>query len=289
MNDETKAPTKEEVEEDAGKLAGYVSGIGVREDREALARLKSAALLGTQAPGLVADNAALVGLLQRVSSAGLKPSGVVVADVDATLAQPNPGAALLAEHDAEVSALQARVNALDGDLRRILQVLTLGQQVDAAQTVLGHEVLDAVRALQARVAQVEHLLGESIAETPRAQSIAHEAIQTARNATETVGRLESERDALRAQVKRARDAFGDISTTFEAKPLWGPPQDGLSSKMAKAIDYAWGVAREQYAALSAPPAETPAPGRKEVPCRGCGEPEDQHQYGARAANCPGHW
>jgi hypothetical protein len=211
MSEETKAPTKEDVERWDEVMEEEISGYRGQQSweriNEALRGLTSAALLGTQVQGLREELAGVTANFDRAAN------GLVLATK-------------------QVSALQARVAELEG--------------------TLATESAERVRC------------------------------------RDGWAQCQSERDALRAQMKRARDAFGDISTTFEAKPLWGPPQDGLSSKMAKAIDYAWGVAREQYAALSAPHAETPAPERVEGrPCLECGHGYMKHHDGAGGPGCSG--
>ena len=128
--------------------------------RSALRDLKAAALEGAKVPGLVADNAALLEDFQAWVKRTSHHDRVTFVK-EAVRRNPR-GTALLAEHAREVSTLQARVAELDGDIRRVLQLLTLGQQVDGTQTVVGHEAANAARrvmadrdALRAQVVELE--------------------------------------------------------------------------------------------------------------------------------------
>lgn len=111
----------------------------------ALDAITSAALEGAKVPGLVADNAALVSLLKRVSDAGFKLFGVLVADVEAVAAQPSQGAALLAEFEdvraawhretERADALQARVAELERrDRNWRTHAETVEQERDTAES-----------------------------------------------------------------------------------------------------------------------------------------------------------
>lgn len=211
-----------------------------------LNQLESAALEGAKVPGLVADNAALGGLLLRVSAAGIKPSGVVLADVDAALNQPHPGAALLAEHEAKVTALQARVTVLQQDAR------TASDAMDAAQA----------RAVEAekRVAELARERDEVIRTAGRLEKQrAEEALPVMR-----------ERDALRAQVARLRQKAEALSRVLTPEPEDFPAE---AAQALGALESE--VAAISKADLSAPPAETtPAP-----ECAVCGECTPVFAYG----------
>jgi hypothetical protein len=247
MTTETKAPTKEEVEQDADAADGADGAAA----KKAIARLKSAALLGTQVPGLVADNAALMmkgralhdaaslalngldyggrrdALVEALSANHFPPicaaetcssCGGRGVDVDTDeeggtrnerhfpcshckgSGRSSPGAALLAEHQRDVSALQARV-------------VTLTAERDAAQALAEDN--------EALVRAWSDALGLGVG--------------AGYNEAEVI---RAECDALRAQVEQAKSIASGVISRI---------QD----------DVAGIICRDILAALSATPAETP--------------------------------
>lgn len=178
--------TEADAKRDTGRLAGYVSGVGVREDREALARLEAAALEGAKVPGLVADNAALHQRAMDALSVATEPvtafqrahkANAALADL---LEQPRPGAALLAEHEAKVSALQARVKELERERdAREEQAFGLRQSFDGATKRVA--VLVSERdALRAQVDAVDDIASGVVlrGEGEAQESLAHRILAT---------------------------------------------------------------------------------------------------------------
>ncbi|NNC01933.1 hypothetical protein HJC10_03570 [Corallococcus exiguus] len=87
--------------------------------------LRDAALEAAKVPGLVEDNAALVDalkeladLMEGVRDGSYTPDSFTLQVAHRLLAEEHPGAALLAEHEAKVSALQALVAELEGELEQ---------------------------------------------------------------------------------------------------------------------------------------------------------------------------
>ena len=142
-----------DVERDA-EIAGQGMGMDGEPGPRALARLKSAALEGAKVPGLVADNAALVQAVRRYEPhLPTLDSGPVrfgehaqaAGALRAVLAQAHPGAALLAEHEAQVSALHAQVQHWRDASEEVAK-----NRADETRAYLSE-----VSTLQARVAEEE--------------------------------------------------------------------------------------------------------------------------------------
>jgi hypothetical protein len=147
--------------------------------------LEAAALEGAKVPGLVADNAALVAALrsalQRMSAQDWHAARETLLE---SIEKSHPGTDLLAEHEAKVSTLKARVAERD-DWRR--------KALDRDLQVVG--LTSEVSALQSQVAELEHAkeeAGRFLAERDRARA---EGLA-----------LLSERDALRAQVAQFKQS-----------------------------------------------------------------------------------
>ncbi len=154
---------------------------------DALACLRDAALLGVQVPGLRADNAALLNLQMD------KPAHVFLGacpdDIEGwdsrdpecpacqVLSQPHPGAAMLAEHESKVSALQARVE----DLGRANAGVVLESSEQRARAARAEAELQQERA-------------------------------TATSLREHIVELRSERDALRAKLEDCRVWIRNMAT-----------------------------------------------------------------------------
>ncbi|RKH93578.1 hypothetical protein D7Y04_39935 [Corallococcus sp. AB038B] len=167
--------------------------------------LRDAALEGAKVPGLVEDNAALVDalkeladLMEGVRDGSYTPDSFTLQVAHRLLAEEHPGAALLAEHEAKVSALQALVAELEGELEQ---------------------------------------------ERDNSRTLASAGLETEKQRAE----LESERDALRAQVGQYEKS---ITTALR---MLAEGQHAL-------------VESNLRLALSTPPAETtPGPNSPTVP------------------------
>lgn len=266
MTNETKAPTKEEVEQVAKYTEKHVTwdAEAIRLDidttphteeyrrgmREKVGRLKSAALLGAQVPGLVADNAALLAGLRECRDAlvlgasteqlaSAHSSACDLAGVGDIAPEAHPGAALLAKHDAEMSARQARV----ADLERERDASIHGRDLETLRVVLGRIFPGVSFQWSALPSLLENV------ETQRQEAVA-------------------ERDALRAQVGRltherdtARLAVLELVAPESKRPaaLSAPPAETTCGPCA---DHECAVHVHADCEHCAP-AETPAIERKE--------------------------
>lgn len=200
--DYTEADAKGWAETVAAKLRGAPE-LG-KDWWAALRLLEAAALEGAKVPGLVADNAALKYLFRRLrlvyglGRAGFTPSDALLADLDAAITNHSPGAALLAEHAREVSALQAQVAELAG------------------------AKADAVLASSEQRARAE-----------RAEASLRQEQATVASLRQHVVEIRSERDALRAQVTPMREALEWIER--ETHPEDGLTFERIHAKAAGAL------------------------------------------------------
>lgn len=188
----TKAPTKEEVER---WWSDVVAGIDCTDPAvcakagSATLRLKSAALLGAQVPGLVADNAALVERLTEfaaaVEDADFADSEETRASLrgqqvaaDIVLVGPHSGAVLLVEHQRVVAALQVDLKgAQDALVAAHLREVDLERQRDDLQA----HVLEVEAKLSARSARVTALERDVQEQGEKADALqAREALDSAR-------------------------------------------------------------------------------------------------------------
>ncbi|MBZ4371505.1 hypothetical protein [Corallococcus sp. AS-1-6] len=266
----------EEVEQEAKRIEETLTLLpGAYCQHQALAqrrlyRLRDAALEGAKVPGLVADNAALLHAARRVEphlphlDAGVirysehaQASGAL----RAALAVEHPGAALLAEHEAQVSALQAQVDMMVGAIAAGLDYTPTPSM--AAERVRGiiadgdaamqrePDLLAKVATLTAerdgarsREADLElalnHVAGELGFNAPQGVlGTAKDIVDATKRMVSERDAFEAERDALRAQVLAAEGAAYDAVFT-----IYGDSQ--RAQQVANAV----------HAALSAPPAET---------------------------------
>lgn len=205
MTTEKKAPT---AEADVAKLAevahkaqrcNTVSIETKQEGHDALAQLRDLALLGVQVPGLVADNAALRYLFRRLrtvyglSYAGFEPSKALLSDLDAAIFNTSPCADLLAEHEAKVSALQARVAELD-------QIVTVKE---ALVDVVGAE-RDAEKMAREYLEREREVWRSAESERVALRSTADRLVAREHELTTERDTAPEQRDALRAQVAKAQ-------------------------------------------------------------------------------------
>ncbi|MBZ4371498.1 hypothetical protein [Corallococcus sp. AS-1-6] len=271
--DNTKYTT-DDVETDVAGLEGTINNSGYVEelqdlDREALARLKAAALMGAQVPGLeeqvrTLTNRATLAEEQRTQTHQQVAEIAKVLDPEVT---PDAWGCLEAAQKRmrELSALHGRVDALEGQVDSTLGVLKerlLDAFPEAEVPAIGERFrgkdstwsLDSVRALAEHVAslaaQVPTLRAQVATLTAdRDEAVAlHSADAKAwvtlhNDAKREKERAESERDALRAQVKRVLEAHDDYLTS-----LAGEEAEAMAER---------DVALEDLRnALSALPAET---------------------------------
>ncbi|RKI18642.1 hypothetical protein D7Y15_08060 [Corallococcus sp. AB030] len=240
--------------------------------------LRDAALKGAKVPGLMADNAALVDalkeladLMEGVRDGSYTPDSFTLQVAHRLLAEEHPGAALLADHEAKVSALTNRATLAEE------QRTQTHQQVEEIAKVLDPEVtpdawgcheaaqkrMREISALQARVAELERerdnlkdcergagdVAAEALAAQRKAESERDAAqaqvaelerkvlvLQEGRNNVRVVrDRLRAERDALRAQV----DAVADIHRMLSpldvrpAVPPLLPVSERIQQSLAK--------------------------------------------------------
>lgn len=180
-------------------------------EQKSLETLISAALEGAKVSRLVADNAALVQALHSAKqphakgclfTRGVGTTGQQVrpcpCGVDALFETSSPGAALLAEHAREVSALQAQVAELAG------------------------AKADAVLASSEQRARAE-----------RAEASLRQEQATVASLRQHVVEIRSERDALRAQVTPMREALEWIER--ETHPEDGLTFERIHAKAAGAL------------------------------------------------------
>lgn len=252
MTTEKKYPTVEDVDrwfKMSAQSAGHKDGSAPGS----LACLRDLALLGVQVPGLLADNAALLSLLRTWArkDPAVTPTDVLSA-IEWVALNGSPGAALLAEHKAKVSALQARVTELEGANERLADGLAnASEDADACRGILraalhNEPVKDALAATVAQAYASE-----------TQQDAAHVRVAVAR-LRERVEHSEAERDALRAQVEVQRTALERIVawTAFPRVPDLDDDSKTVSYGFAYGSngerDYMRDVAR---VALSTPPGE----------------------------------
>lgn len=209
--------TEAELKDDANNLEVTVEAGNfpdMAQDRARIARLLAAALEGAKVPGLVADNAALLDALKELADlmdgvldGSYTPDSFTLQVARRVLAQEHPGAALLAEHEREVAALQAQVRSVQTEVR------------------LGWDAAPTKAALQARVAELERELEPKVKSTASCHHVRGSSGGACSACFErAMNRLDaarSERDALRAQVAPMREALEWIERETH-------PEDGLT-------------------------------------------------------------
>ena len=240
-------------------------------EQESLEVLLSAALEGAKVSRLVADNAALVQALHSAKqphakgclfTRGVGTTGQQVrpcpCGVDALFETSSPGAALLAEHEAKVSALQARVDSVAKALGCAASATS-----EAAQQIREgcRATQDENTALQARVADLESLRRSD-----------EELLEGVRKGWR---KAEAERDALRAEAQGALDSLSqpktfpgdvDLARRILKTALSAPPAETKKAPIGDAAWCAMAAAREADSeVVTGPPAEAPpAPERAEA-------------------------
>lgn len=184
--DYTEADAKGWAETVAAKLRGAPE-LG-KDWWAALRLLEAAALEGAKVSRLVADNAALVQALHSAKqphakgclfTRGVGTTGQQVrpcpCGVDALFETSSPGAALLAEHEAQVSALQARVAELEA------KVTQAHAEWDAA-TDRATEAEAERDALRAQVDAVPTLVRKTLHHHGLSASLCNESADVVRRA-----------------------------------------------------------------------------------------------------------
>ncbi|MFP2897818.1 hypothetical protein [Corallococcus sp. 4LFB] len=315
----------EEVEQETRRIeetltllpAAYYQQQSLAQQR--LYHLRAAALEGAKVPGLVADNAALVQAIQRIEphlphlDAGpirFSEHAQAAGALRSALALDHPGAALLAEHAAQVATLTAEVDRLQKQTQAVTEkykrdVTELTEQRDtlrdevAALTAERDEARGKLEDLNIKVADLTeerdderaameamakaidtHLPGFHPVQSPDEgiHRLAEQRDEARAEAEKWKGYLkkqtdiavvrESERDALRAQVKAVREKLDDLDTaaddvsSVDAKPG--------SEKAKRTASIIRETLREVRDALSVPPAETPRGIHTDRTCGACG-------------------